>query len=56
MPSDMSKDDTPMVSYKLQKVVRSKLFYHKKIVESFDINFFIQNETSLLCHCESWSL
>ena len=41
MPSDMSNDDIPMVTYKLQQPIRPKLFNPRKIVESFDINSFI---------------
>lgn len=28
-------------------------FNHKKFIESFDINSFIQNQTILTCHCEN---
>ena len=48
MPSDMSKDDIPMVTYKLQNPGRSKLFDHKKIVKSFEISPFIQNASILV--------
>ena len=53
MPSGMSKDDIPMVNYKLQPTLRSKLFNYAKFVESFDINYFIQDETIILSHCEN---
>ena len=49
----MSKDAVPMVTYKLQQSIRSKLFNHEKFVESFNINTFIQNATILSCHCEN---
>ena len=49
----MSKDAVPMVTYKLQQSIRSKLFNHEKFVELFNINTFIQNATILSCHCEN---
>ena len=52
MPSNMSKDDIPMVTYKLQPPIRSKIFNHKQFVESLDINAFIQNEAIMPCNCE----
>ena len=51
--SDMFKDDIPMVLYKLQQPIRSKLFNHKTFVKSYDINSFIQNETILSSHCKN---
>ena len=45
MLSDLSKDDIPMVIYKLQQPLRFKLFNR--------INFFIQNGNILLCHHEN---
>ena len=42
-----------MVTYKLQESIRSKLFNHKKFVESFDIELFIQNEIILPGACEN---
>ena len=54
MPSDISKDDIPnlpMVTYKLQQLIRSKLFNYKQFVESFDVNFFTQDKTMLPCKC-----
>ena len=53
MPSSMSKDDIPMVTYKLQPPIRSKIFNHKKFVESLDIESFIQNETIIPCNCQN---
>ena len=42
-----------MVTYKLQKTIRFKLFNHKNLVESFNNNFLNQNERNLSCHCEN---
>ena len=56
MYSAMSKDDILMVTNKLQHPIRSKLFNHKHLVGSFDINSFIQNEIILQCHCDSLPL
>ena len=53
MSSGMSKDDTPMVTYKLQQPIRSKLFNHKVLVELFGINTFLQNATIPPCHCKN---
>ena len=53
MSSDMSKDDTPMFTKNLKQPVRSKLFNRKNFVKSFDINFFIHNETILPRLCEN---
>ena len=53
MPCSMSKDDIPMVTYKLQPPIRSKIFNHKKFVESLDINSFIQDENIIPCNCEN---
>ena len=49
----MSKDDIPMLTYKLQPPIRSKIFNYKKFVESLDINSFIQKETIIPCNCEN---
>ena len=48
----MSEDDVPIVIDKI-RTIRSKLFNHKTLVESSDINSFIQNETILPYHCEN---
>ena len=45
MLPDMSKNDIPVFTYKLQQPIKCKLFNHKKFPESFDLNSFIQNET-----------
>ena len=39
MPSDLSKDDIPIVTYKSKQPIRSKLFNYKKFIKSstFDI-------------------
>ena len=48
----MSKDDIPMVTYELQKPVRSKLFSNKKFVESSH-QLLYPKLNHLPCHCES---
>ena len=42
-----------MVTCKLQESTRFKLFNHKKFVESFGIELFIQNEIILPRACEN---
>ena len=56
MLSDISKDDItniPMVTYKLEQLIRSKLFNHKEFVKSFFVNFFTQDKTMLSRKCEN---
>ena len=53
MRSDISKDDIPMVTCRLQKPIRSKWFNHKKFVESFNINLFIQTASITPCQGEN---
>ena len=52
MPDQMTKDDIPMVTYKLKEPIRAKIFNHKTFVNSLDIEAFIQNKESLPCNCE----
>ena len=48
---DTPEYDIAMVAYELEHLFRSKLFNHKKFLESFDINiFFIQNAITVPCH------
>ena len=51
MPDQMTKDDIPMVTYKLKEPIRAKIFNHKAFVNSLDINNFIRNKESLPCNC-----
>ena len=53
MLSEMSKDNSLMVTYKLQEPTKSKLFNDKKFVEFCDINSFLQNESILPCQREN---
>ena len=53
MPSDLSKDDIPLLTFKLQQPIRFKLSNNKMFVESFDINSFIQDEAILTCRHEN---
>ena len=52
MPIQMTKEDIPMVTYKLMDPIRSKLFNHKTFVNSLNIDEFLLNKESLPCHCE----
>ena len=49
----MSKDDTSMVTCKLDQPIRSKLFDQNVSVESFNINTFLQNGAIPPCRCEN---
>lgn len=53
MPFFIPKGDIFMVTYKLQKFIRSELFNHKTFAKSFEINSFTQNEITLPCNREN---
>ena len=56
MPFFIPKGDIFMVTYKLQKFIRSELFNHKTFAKSFEINSFTQNEITLPCNRETYHL
>ena len=49
----MSKDDTFMVTCKLDQPIRSKLFDQNMFAESFNINTFLRNAAIPPCCCEN---
>ena len=54
LPRDLRKD-TPMVVYELTDTIHSKLFNHKKFVQSLDVDSFLTDNSILPCVCGGYS-
>ena len=56
MPSDTSTDDIPMDTNQWEQPITPTIFNHKKFVESFDVNSFIQNESIPPCQLKKFTV